>query len=167
MLPFWASLTYYTDNPNVTKWSPISQDGEQLNKVVEILVGISCGEVDDSFPPITHVITLVKMTGSFWPKLNKVGETLLGMSCGEVDDSFPPSTHMISSSGEATTTYCSILVHAWLLSWGDNLRHLCYQYSKSEKLKTVTSQQYINIGKSISIRSVSYTHLTLPTKRIV
>ena len=104
---------------------------------------MSCGEIDGSFPPSTHVITLVKLTGSYWSKLSdtltvrRQRKTLSGVS-----------------SGEVTTTYCSILVYIWLLSWGDNPRHLCYHYSKPDKLKTVTSQQCINIAKVefISIR---------------
>ena len=38
-----------------TKWSPISQDGEKLNKVVGTLLGMSCGEVDNTFTPSTHI----------------------------------------------------------------------------------------------------------------
>ena len=38
-----------------------------------------------------------------------------------------------------------------MLSWSKNSRNLRYQYSKSNKLKTVTSQQDINIAKVESI----------------
>ena len=60
---------------------------------------------------------------------------------------------MINSSGKVTTAYCSSLVYTWLLNWGDNHRHWCHLYSNPEKLKTITSQQYIKIikGKSTGI----------------
>ena len=100
------------------KWIPLIQVYKKPNKFVDILLEMNCGEVDDTFTPSTHVITLKKI-GSDWSNLS---DTLTGRG----------QRKMLSgtSSGEATTTYCSILVYNWLLSWGDNPRHLCYQHNK-------------------------------------
>ena len=112
-LPHWI-------NPNMIKWIPLIQVSKKPNKFVGILLGMSCGEVDDTFTPSTHVITLVKMTGSYWSNLSDT-LTVRGQR----------KTLSGASSGEATTTYCSTLVYTRLLSWSKNYRNLRYQYSKS------------------------------------
>ena len=41
-LPHWI-------NPKVAKWSPTTQHGKKMNKVVGILLGMGGGEVNGSF----------------------------------------------------------------------------------------------------------------------
>ena len=50
----------------MVKWIPLIQVNNKPNKFVGILLEMSCGEVDDTFTPSAHVITLEKMTGSDW-----------------------------------------------------------------------------------------------------
>ena len=131
MPPFriWVTL-------NDINWPPFIQKIKQANRVVEMLMEISCGKSEGTLTLGTHVITLarVKITESYWSSLR---------------DTLTHEEQRITlsslSSDKITTNYCSTLGNTRLLNWGKNPRQLGHQQSRSSKLKAAASQRFDKI----------------------
>ena len=113
---------------NDIHWPPLIEKIKQANRVVEMLMEISCGKCEGTLTLGTHVITLarVKITKSYWSSLRN---TLTHEE---------QRTLSSLSSNKITTNYCSTLENTRLLNWGKNPRQLGHQQSKSSKLKGLT-----------------------------
>ena len=74
----------------------------------------------------------------------------LRINSGQGNSSFPPNTNVLNSNGKVTTTNCSNLILTWLLNSGDNRSQEGHPGSSPGNLKTITSQQDIQISKGNS-----------------